>query len=137
MPQIIPESHRDLLTGPILTVLTSLMADGRPQSTVVWTSFDGQIHVSISKSSQKYRNITRDPRVTLMTLDPKNPFRWIEIRGDVVNLSESEGVPHLDQLSQLYMGVHSYYGGVVPEEHRGKAVMVKISIEPVTVKTLG
>ena len=42
MGDIIPNSHKDLLTEPINGVLTTMMSDGQPQMSIVWVDFDGE-----------------------------------------------------------------------------------------------
>jgi PPOX class probable F420-dependent enzyme len=81
----IPDTHADLLTGPNTAVLTTVGADGQPQSTAVWFLLDddGTVKTSITTNRQKYRNLTRTPKATLFVLDPTNPFRSIEIRANV------------------------------------------------------
>lgn len=138
MPTLIPESHRDLLDVPICVVVSTTMRSGRPQSTVVWCATDGeQVFISVSDQSQKYRNLQRDPRLSLMAVDPTNPFRWIEIRGTVVAFDEAEGLPLLDALSQVYMAMPQYYGYVEPEAKRGTVQFVRLTIRPDKVKVVG
>ncbi|MGH8835092.1 MAG: pyridoxamine 5'-phosphate oxidase family protein, partial [Actinomycetes bacterium] len=38
----IPVSHRDLVECPPVAALTTVMADGYPQTSVVWCDFDGE-----------------------------------------------------------------------------------------------
>jgi PPOX class probable F420-dependent enzyme len=80
----IPTSHADLL-GPHTAVLTTIGADGLPQSTAVWFLVDdaGAVKTSILTSRQKYKNLARHPKATLFILDPTNPYRALEIRADV------------------------------------------------------
>jgi len=81
----IPASHADLLEAPNTAVLTTVGADGQPQSTAVWFLIDddGVLKGSITTDRQKYRNLTRNPRATLFIVDPANPFRTVEIRATV------------------------------------------------------
>ena len=37
----IPDTHVDLLTGPIFATLTTLSPSGAPENTIVWCSWDG------------------------------------------------------------------------------------------------
>ncbi|MDO8389738.1 MAG: PPOX class F420-dependent oxidoreductase [Actinomycetota bacterium] len=81
---VIPEAHHDLVDMPHVGVLTTLGSDGRPQSTAVWFVRDGaEIRTSLLTTRQKYKNMAAHPKATLFVLDPANPFRTIEIRGDV------------------------------------------------------
>jgi PPOX class probable F420-dependent enzyme len=77
----IPESHRDLLT-PATVALSTANADGSIQTTAVWVLLDddGVLRMSLATNRQKYRNLLRDPHATVFSLDPTNPFRFIEVR---------------------------------------------------------
>lgn len=81
----VPDSLTDLLHGPNTAVLTTVGADGLPQSTAVWylVGEDGVLRTSITTDRQKYRNLVRHPKATLFILDPTNPYRTIEIRANV------------------------------------------------------
>jgi PPOX class probable F420-dependent enzyme len=80
----IPASHTDLAEGPNTAVLTTVGADGQPQSTAVWVLFeDGILKTSITTDRQKYKNLVRNPNATLFVIDPTNPFRTLEVRATV------------------------------------------------------
>ena len=114
---MIPESHRDLVDAPPVAALTTLMPDGMPQTTPVWCSFDGtHVLVSTMVGFRKERNMSRDPRVTLLCYDPREPLRSLEVRGRVVSMSPEGALEHLDALSMLYTGRAPYFGAVVPAE---------------------
>ncbi|MGB8983106.1 MAG: pyridoxamine 5'-phosphate oxidase family protein, partial [Anaerolineales bacterium] len=71
MSKPIPESHQDLLTRPIHGVLTTIMPDGQPQSSLVWCDFDGECaRVNTSRERQKGRNMLANPKVSLLIVDP-------------------------------------------------------------------
>jgi PPOX class probable F420-dependent enzyme len=77
----IPDSHRDLLDGPV-GALATLGPDGQPQVTSLWFLFDGtDVRLSVNETRQKAKNLMRDPRVTFFVADPANPYRTLEIRG--------------------------------------------------------
>jgi PPOX class probable F420-dependent enzyme len=111
----IPASHRDLVEGPPVAALTTLMPDGAPQTTPVWCSFDG-VHVLVNtmRGFRKERNMRRDPRVTLLCFDPRVPLRSLEVRGRVVEMTEDGAMEHLDALARRYTGSAPYFGRVVP-----------------------
>ena len=104
----IPQDILDLLRAPSLCFVTTLMKDGSPQTTETWVDTDGE-HVVINTVDgfQKVRNISRDPRVTVVVCDPKRPTRYAEIRGDVIRMTTEGGADHIDQLSHKYTG-HAY-----------------------------
>ena len=107
----IPDSHRDLLEKPVYAVLTTVMPDGQPQSTVVWVDYDGeQVRYNTARGRQKDRNVARNPKVTVLLMDPENPYRWLEIRGRVDEGTEEGAVDHIESLSWKYKGM-KYYGG--------------------------
>jgi hypothetical protein len=72
----IPASHRDLVECPLVAVLTTVMADGYPQTSVVWCDFNGErVQVNTMRGFAKERNMRRDPLVTLLCYDPRRPLR--------------------------------------------------------------
>ena len=80
----IPASHLDLVECPPVAALTTVMADGYPQTSVVWCDFDGEcVRVNTMRGFAKERNMRRDPRVTLLCYDPRQPLRYLEVRGTV------------------------------------------------------
>ena len=85
------------------------MSDGRPQVTPVWCDFDGaHVLFNSARGRQKDRNIRRDPRVALALIDPDNPYRYVEIRGRVVEITEQGADAHIDKLAKKYLGVDEY-----------------------------
>jgi PPOX class probable F420-dependent enzyme len=134
----IPESHRDLLEGPIYAILATVMPDGQPQATVVWCSYDGS-HVLINtrRGTQKEKNMRERPMATIMAIDPQNPYRYLEVRGSVDEITEEGALDHINQLAQLYANKPTYYGGVAPAEMEDKVVRVICKIRPKRVRTVG
>jgi PPOX class probable F420-dependent enzyme len=66
----IPASHRDLLTRPLVGVLTTMLPDGQPQSSLVWVEYDGDCaSVNTTPQRQKGRNMRRNPKVSLLVVD--------------------------------------------------------------------
>lgn len=136
MSSEIPVSHKDLLEGPIYVTLITVMPDGQPQATPVWASYDGErIWVNSALGRQKDRNMRRNPRVTVVAIDPQNPFRWIEVRGTVDEITEEGGVEHINALSQLYTGNADYYA--FNPSARGRETRVIYKIRPHKVNFMG
>lgn len=105
----IPETHRDILGKKALAHLGTLMPDGSPQVTPVWCDFDGAyVRINSAKGRRKDRNMRRDPRVSLSLCDPDNPYRYLEIRGEIVEITEDGADEHIDQLARKYLGVDQY-----------------------------
>jgi PPOX class probable F420-dependent enzyme len=83
-PVPIPDSHRDLLLAPGVGVLGTLGPGGLPQSSAIWYVLDGdEVRTSLTGSRQKFKNLRRHPKTTLLVLDPTNPYRYIEVRAEV------------------------------------------------------
>ena len=128
----IPDSHRSLLDRPIVVSLATQMKSGHIQVQPVWCSYDGRhILVNTEKKRAKYDNMHARRPVTILAVDPKNVFFWIEVRGEVVQESEDDAAAHIDQLAKLYMGVDKY-----PMNKPGD-VRVLFRIAPRRVVTLG
>jgi PPOX class probable F420-dependent enzyme len=130
MPQAIPEKYKDLFQKRAFANLATLMPDGRPQVTPVWVDFDGE-HVifNSARGRQKDKNVRRDPRVALAVVDPDNPYRYLEIRGRVTEITEDGADESINKLAKKYLGVDKYPYGQ-PGEVR---VLYKIKPEHTTV----
>ena len=101
MPATIPESHQDLLQLPVATLAT-IDPDGRPQLTEVWfLAEDGEPKVSLNTARRKVRNLRDRPACTLFLLDPANPYRYLEVRGDA-ELSPDGDYSFADRVGAKY-----------------------------------
>ncbi len=100
------DATKALARGKSFAALTTLFEDGSPQTNLMWVDADDD-HVLINTEvhRQKYRNLTRDPRVTVAIFDPVNPYHYVEVRGRVVGEVRGEQArAHIDQLSTKYTG---------------------------------
>ncbi len=132
MPKPIPEKFRDLLAKKAFAHLATLMPDGSPQSTPVWVDLqDGFVRVNSAKGRLKDKNMRRDGRVALSIHDPDNPYRYLEIRGKVVEITESGADPHIDSLAKKYMGLDQY-----PMRKPGEQRVI-YKIDPTGFSTMG
>src|SRR5688572_24720888 len=112
MTTTIPDTFQDLLTATIFPTLVTVMPDGQPQASIVWFSYDGQhILVNTAKGRQKDKNMRARPKVTLVFVDPKDPYRFLEVRGKVVSVTEEGALEHINALSARYRNRPDYYGG--------------------------
>ena len=84
------------------------MPDGNLQNHLIWVHTDGErLFVNTEVHRQKYKNVQRDPKVTLTIRDEEDPYRYAEVRGEVVEMVKGpEARGHIDQLSQKYHGQH-------------------------------
>ncbi len=131
MPERIPEKYLDLFQKRAFASLATLMPDGRPQVTPVWCDYDGRyVMVNTARGRQKDRNMLRDPRVSLAIIDPDNPYRYLEVRGRVVEATEDGAAQHIDKMARKYLGKDKYPGP--PGE-----VRVLYKIEPEKFSSMG
>ena len=105
----IPKAYLDLFSKPAFAHLVTLMPDGSPQVTPVWVDLDGNtVIVNTAKGRLKDRNMKRDPRVALAVSDPANPYRYVQVRGRVSEISENGGDAHIDKMAKKYLNQDSY-----------------------------
>jgi len=132
MPTVIPENFRDLCDKKAFASLGTLMPDGKPQVTPVWVDFDGKhIVVNSAKGRVKDRNMRRDPRVSLALIDPENPYRYLQLQGRVIEITENGADKHIDKMAKKYLGKDKY-----PFSQPGE-VRVLYKIEPDRASTVG
>ena len=109
MSDTIPEKYLDLFSKRAFGSLSTLMPDGTPQVTPVWVDYDGgYVLFNSARGRQKDRNLRRDPRLALAILDPDNPYRYIEVRGRVIDVTEQGADDHIDRLAKKYLGADKY-----------------------------
>ena len=126
----IPETHRDLLSNDrkAFLFLATLMPDGSPQVTPIWFNTDGDyILINSAQGRVKDRNMRIHPQVALCIQDPSNPYRYLQIRGKVIEFTTTGADEHIDALTLKYRGIPKY-----PSRQPGEQrVMYKIQIEKV------
>ena len=78
-----PESFRELLESPGVCVLSTIEPDTTPQSSAVWylRGEDGKLRLSLNSTRRKLKNLQRNPGLSVLFLDPQNPYRTLEVRG--------------------------------------------------------
>lgn len=109
MPVSIPENYLDLFSKPAFGFLTTLMPDGSPQTQPVWVDFEnGQVIVNSAAGRQKDKNMRRDPRVAVTLMDPDNPYRYLEIRGKVAEITQEGAGDHIHKMAKKYLGKDKY-----------------------------
>lgn len=132
MSQVIPDKYRDLFTKRAFASLGTLMPDGTPQVTPVWCDLDGDlVIVNSAKGRQKDKNIRRDPHVALAIIDPDNPYRYLEIRGRVVEITEQGADSHIDKMAKKYLGADKY------PYRQANEVRVMFKIQPERTNVMG
>jgi PPOX class probable F420-dependent enzyme len=94
-----------LLDEPIPVTIGTQRRDGSVQMNPIWYEYrDGQIWLNGGPERAWVKHLQRDPRVTLLVVDPKNQFRWAQIQGRLVDTTAEGADEHIDRLSQRYFG---------------------------------
>jgi|ERR1051326_4721041 PPOX class probable F420-dependent enzyme len=129
----IPAAYHDLLTGKkAFAHLATIMKDGSPQVTPVWFDYtNGRIRVNTAKGRTKARNMKEGTGVALSILDPDNPYRYLQVRGQVARVTEEGADAHIDSLAKKYLGKDKY------PWHNPKDVRVTYEIEPLAAQGMG
>ncbi len=96
----------ELARGQNFAALTTLLPGGHPQTQVMWVDANEQhLLINTEVHRQKFRNVERDPRVTVTIWDKEDPYRFVEVRGEVVEMVKGmEAREHIDELSHKYRG---------------------------------
>src|SRR5215210_9508397 len=113
----------ELASGQNFAALTTLLPGGHPQTQVMWVDADKQhLLVNTEVHRQKFRNVERDPRVTVTIWDMEDPYRFVEVRGEVMEkVGGLEARKHIDELS------HKYRGGLYQTPIRSERVVLRIA----------
>jgi PPOX class probable F420-dependent enzyme len=120
--------YRDILDKKAFAALATVGREGTPQVTPVWVDFDGtHVRFNTARGRVKERNLQRNPKVAMAIQDPDNPYRYVQLRGRVVEMTEQGAEAHIDTLAKKYIGQDRY-----PWRRPGEVrIMVKILPERV------
>ena len=122
------EDHVKLLHDKSIASIATIGDDGAPQVTPVWIDWDGQyVLFNTEQKRAKVRHLKANPRVAIAVFDPGNPYRYIEIRGRVVEVTEQGANDDIDRLAKKYTGMEKY-----PWNRPGD-VRVIVKVEPIKV----
>lgn len=129
----IPPKYLDLLRAKkAFANLATVMPDGSPQVTPVWFDYPGErVRVNTARGRVKARNMKEGSKVALAIMDPDNPYRFIQLRGRVVRVTEQGADAHIDSLAKKYLGQDKY-----PFRSAGE-VRVIYEIEPSSLSVMG
>ena len=101
----IPESFHDLLESKAFAFVSTLGKTGEPQVNPVWFIWDGRnIRLSLMDGRQKYVNLKRDGRIAIAIANPRDPYRYLEVRGRVEAIEPDENDEVFSAISTKYTG---------------------------------
>ena len=128
----IPDGYKDILQKKAFANLATVNTDGTPQVTPVWVDFDGtHLRFNTARGRVKDKNVRRTPKVALAILDPDNPYRYLQVRGRVTDITESGADDHIDSLAKKYTGQERY------AHRRPGEVRVTVKVLPEKVQSMG
>jgi len=127
------EQQQDFLKNPYVGVATTLRADGSPHSTVVWVDVDDNgVSFNTAYGRAKPNNLARDSRISLIVVDPADPYKWVSVSGKAT-LTDEGADGQIDNLAQKYLGQASYPWRKEDE----RRVSVRIAPEKIDASGLG
>jgi len=125
------EKARNFLKQPYVGTVTTLRQDGSPHSTIVWVDVDDDgLSFNTAAGRAKPRHLERDPRVSLLVVDPEDTYKWVSISG-TAELTTEDADDQIDRLAKKYLG-QDEYPWRKPEEQR-----LKVRIQPEHVDSYG
>jgi PPOX class probable F420-dependent enzyme len=128
----VPPTYRDLFDKKSFAHVATIGSDGAPQVTPVWIDYDGtHIRFNTARGRVKTRNLESNPRIALSIQDPDNPYRYLQVRGRVTEVTEKGADEHIDALAKKYLGQDRY-------PYRGQnEVRVMVKVMPEKIQVMG
>jgi PPOX class probable F420-dependent enzyme len=121
---VLSDEAIELAKGKNFAVVSTLMESGHPQSHMMWVDTDGEnVIFNTEIDRAKFKNLERNPLVTVLIMDRDDPWSWAEVRGHVAEtVRGQEARDHIDTMAQKYLGVDDY-----PFPIRAERAMVKVA----------
>jgi PPOX class probable F420-dependent enzyme len=97
---------KSLAQAANFAAFSTLLPSGYPMTHVMWVhADDDHILINTEVHRTKFKNVERDPRVTVTVIDRDNPYRFAEVRGKVVEkITGDTARTSIDELAQKYEG---------------------------------
>jgi len=129
----VPDGFKDVLSAKkAFANLATINPDGTPQVTPVWFDWDGRhLRINSAKGRIKDKNLRRTPTVALSIQDPDNPYRYVQVKGRVTQVTETGADAHIDALARKYLGLDRY------PYRKPDEVRVTYVIAPDRIQTMG
>jgi PPOX class probable F420-dependent enzyme len=105
----------ELLERPLFAALGTIRPDDTVQVNPMWFEYDGEhIRFTHTKKRGKFRNLQRNPSMSLMLVDPDDPQVYLEVRGRLVEVID-------DPEGEFYVRLGRRYGDPDTEPPPDKA----------------
>lgn len=123
MAKLSAEQASFLHDEPNLGIVAALREDGTPHQTVTWVDWDGEhLLLNLTDTRSKLEYLRRDPRVSVLILDRNDPFRWLRVEGDVVEITPEGAYEHIVRQAGVYLGKEEY-----PRREGEQRILVRIA----------
>lgn len=114
--------YKRLLDEPVVMTLALIGPDGRPNLTPMWFDYEGDtILVNTATHRKKCQWIRDNPQLTILLVNPANPYHWMSIKCTVVNEVLEDGpdgarvTAQVNRIWKKYIGEDAAYGLRDPE----------------------
>jgi PPOX class probable F420-dependent enzyme len=97
---------RELAQGRNFAVVSTMMPNGLIQSLPLWIDADDEhLLLNTEVHRQRYKNLRKDPHVTVLIVEEGNWYSWVEVRGHLDGeVTGDEARAHIDKLARKYTG---------------------------------
>jgi len=109
--------YKQLLDDPVSATLAIIGPDGRPSLTVMWFDYEGDmVLVNTASHRPKCGWIRKNPQMTCLLMNPKNPYHWMSMKITAVREVLETGpegarvTRQLDKIWTKYTGQPGPYG---------------------------
>jgi PPOX class probable F420-dependent enzyme len=101
----VPEAFESLLASDQLAHLATVSADGQPEVTPVWFLWGApHLLLGVKEDTIKYRNLLENPRLAISIAHPTDPFRYLQLQGQVIDFTLFTTLEFVNRLSRKYAG---------------------------------
>jgi len=132
MSASIDDRSRELLEAENFAHVATITRDGTPHVAVAWIDVDGDVvQVNSAEGRDWPANLRRDPRVTIVVANHENPYEYVTIKGEAIEITPEGADQHIDSLAKKYLDKDEYPFRVEDE------VRLKIRVRPDKVRRWG
>jgi PPOX class probable F420-dependent enzyme len=125
MSATIPPALAPLLERPLFGALATVRPDDTVQVNPMWFEYDGE-HIRFTHTNKrgKFRNLRRNPTMSLLLIDDQNPQSYLELRGRLVEVID-------DPEGDFYVRLGRRYGNpdTQPPPDKADRVVLVMSVE--------
>jgi PPOX class probable F420-dependent enzyme len=132
-PVVVPDDYRDLLERPVVAMLATTDHTGRVAVSPVWLELlaDGRVRFSSLAATLKSRHVLENRSVAICLLDPDDPYRFLELRGEVADVTPEGAHEHLDAMTQRYWGKPAFPG----HDYSAPRLLMTVRVDRVATST--